>query len=84
MGLLRVCRETWQPPALQVPVAAAKLCFLAGGWSGYTAPSLCLCPLQDDMGELGLCILEKAYGRFDTGKRGSLDKLQFAQVCHKG
>ena len=36
------------------------------------------------MGELGLCILEKAYGRFDTGKRGSLDKLQFAQVCHKG
>ena len=36
------------------------------------------------MGELGLCILEKAYGRFDTGKRGSLDKLQFAQVCHQG
>lgn len=32
------------------------------------------------MGELGLLILEKAYGRFDTGRPASLDKLQFTQV----
>ena len=32
------------------------------------------------MGELGLLILEKAYGRFDTGRHASLDKLQFTQV----
>ena len=32
------------------------------------------------MGELGLLILEKAYGRFDTGRAASLDKLQFTQV----
>ena len=32
------------------------------------------------MGELGLFILEKAYGRFDTGKPASLDKLQFTRV----
>ena len=36
--------------------------------------------VQDDMGELGLLILEKAYGRFDTGRLASLDKLQFTQV----
>ena len=36
--------------------------------------------IQDDMGELGLLILEKAYGRFDTGRLASLDKLQFTQV----
>ena len=36
--------------------------------------------MQDDMGELGLLILEKAYGRFDTGRPASLDKLQFTQV----
>lgn len=36
--------------------------------------------MQDDMGELGLLILEKAYGRFDTGRHASLDKLQFTQV----
>ena len=36
--------------------------------------------VQDDMGELGLFILEKAYGRFDTGKPASLDKLQFTRV----
>ena len=41
------------------------------------------------MGELGLLILEKAYGRFDTGRPASLDKLQFTQVntrldcCHR-
>ena len=34
------------------------------------------------MGELGLLILEKAYGRFDTGRPASLDKLQFTQVPH--
>ena len=32
------------------------------------------------MGELGLSILEKGYGRVDTQKQGSLDKLQFVQV----
>lgn len=36
--------------------------------------------LQHDMGELGLLILEKAYGRFDTVRPASLDKLQFTQV----
>ena len=36
--------------------------------------------VQDDMGELGLFILEKAYGRFDTGRPASLDKLQFTRV----
>ncbi|KAK9811376.1 hypothetical protein WJX72_002779 [[Myrmecia] bisecta] len=36
--------------------------------------------MQDDLGELGLAILEKAYGRFDTQKRGSLDRLQFVQA----
>ena len=40
----------------------------------------CLMSMQDDMGELGLLILEKAYGRFDTGRPASLDKLQFTQV----
>lgn len=43
---------------------------------------VCLVCLQDDMGELGLLILEKAYGRFDTGRSASLDKLQFTQVPH--
>ncbi|KAL3159544.1 hypothetical protein ABBQ38_009960 [Trebouxia sp. C0009 RCD-2024] len=36
--------------------------------------------LQHDMGELGLLILEKAYGRFDTVRPASLDKLQFTQA----
>ena len=36
--------------------------------------------MQDDMGELGLLVLEKGYGRFNSGLPPSLDKLQFAQV----
>lgn len=36
--------------------------------------------MQDDMGELGLLILEKGYGRFDNGRPPSLDKLHFTQV----
>lgn len=39
--------------------------------------------MQDDMGELGLLVLEKGYGRFNTGVAPSLDKLQFAQVSGK-
>lgn len=36
--------------------------------------------MQDDLGELGLAILETAYGSVDSERRGSLDKLQFMQV----
>ena len=38
--------------------------------------------MQHDLGELGLTILEKAYGRFDQDRRGALNRNQFVQVCH--
>lgn len=55
----------------------------ADRWTLLSAPQshrVTLLAMQDDMGELGLLILEKAYGRFDTGRPASLDKLQFTHV----
>ena len=37
--------------------------------------------MQHDLGELGLTILEKAYGRFDQDRRGALNRIQFVQAC---
>ncbi|KAK9861698.1 hypothetical protein WJX84_004552 [Apatococcus fuscideae] len=36
--------------------------------------------MQHDLGELGLTILEKAYGRFDQDRRGALNRIQFVQA----